>query len=100
MHCSITMQLLLSSFYVGKRGERAQLTRKTKLMQSCCLYMHLLLVDPFQPNLSKEDRSQRYKIVKFCIKLHLGGRVGGEGSVHTSLSKLLGTVELASWKQQ
>lgn len=48
-------------------------------MQSCCLYLHLLLVDPFQPNLSKEGRLPRSEFVKFCVQLHLGGRVCGEG---------------------
>lgn len=47
-------------------------------MQCCCLYMHLLSFGPFQPNLSKKDRFQSYKIVEFCIKLHLGRRVSGE----------------------
>lgn len=73
------MQLLFSSFYVGNRGELSWLTWKTKLMQSCHLYLHLLLVDPFQPNLSKEGRLQRCEFVKFCVQLHLGGRVCGEG---------------------
>jgi len=41
--------------------------------------MHLLLVDPFRPNLSKEDRFRRHDIVMFCVKLHLSGRAAGEG---------------------
>lgn len=47
-------------------------------MQSCWLYMHLFLVDPLQLNLSKEDRFQRYEIIRFSVKLHLSGRVGCE----------------------
>lgn len=45
------------------------------------------MVVPFQPILSEEDIFQRYKIVRFCIKLHLSENVHDEeGSVHT-LSK-------------
>lgn len=45
----------------------------------CCI--HLLLVDPFQPILSEEDIFQRYKIVRFCLELHLSENVHGEEGV-------------------
>lgn len=64
--------MLLSSFDVGKKREQAQLTWKTKLTQSCRLYMHLILI-PFT-RLVKRRQVSEIENCRVYIKLHLSGK--------------------------